>query len=121
MKETLKIYLGNYNNETHIKKLIELVESTSATVSLKHLESNYEYEYLEIQCDQENVYKKVTRKAGRKKIFSQSYRTYSEVKEMMNKDSAENVAKELGVSRSTLFRRLKAHEELGFDDSNLFM
>ena len=121
LKETLRIYLGTYNNESHVERLIELIKTTSATVSLKHLDSNAEYEYLEITYDQEAVYKKVTRKAGRKKKFSQGYRTYAQVKEMMKTDSAENVAKELGVSRSTLFRRIKSHDKLGFDDSSLFM
>lgn len=121
MKETIRIYLGTENDPFQIEKLVKLVKKINTTVYVKSFESNPEYLYLEIIYDEEELHNKLTRKAGRKQIFSQGYRTYAQVKEMMKTDSAENVAKELGVSRSTLFRRIKSHDKLGFDDSSLFM
>ena len=71
--------------------------------------------------DNDQLYKEKTRLAGRKlKPMKQNGFivdiTLSEVEQRMAKESAEEIAASLGVSRSTLFRRMKFAREFGIEE-----
>lgn len=57
------------------------------------------------------VDRKQTRNAGTKKIHPNKDTTVSEIRERMKTESADDIARSLGISRATLFRRLKAAEK----------
>lgn len=52
-----------------------------------------------------------SRNAGRKKIYPMGIVKVGDVKKMMETKSASEVAAELGISRATLFRRLKGKDD----------
>ncbi|MBR5583730.1 MAG: hypothetical protein IKW21_04310 [Lachnospiraceae bacterium] len=57
------------------------------------------------------VDRKQTRNAGARKVYPNKDITVLEVRERMKTESADDIAKSLGISRATLFRRLKAAEK----------
>lgn len=68
------------------------------------------YNCLTISCDTDGVHEFMRRGAGRKQKQQITY-TISEVREMMQVETAEKVAQKLEMSRATLFRRLKQYDE----------
>lgn len=71
-------------------------------------------ESLVITYDLVEVYRKLNRSPGRKKKnTNQRIVSISKIKKEIEKSTADNVAKRLGISRSTLFRRIKNAEEKG--------
>lgn len=66
-----------------------------------------DYNGLSLFWDPEEVKEKFGRGAGRSKKFAKGMLRYSEVQAMLEKDSAENVAAELEMSRATLYRKLR--------------
>lgn len=67
-----------------------------------------------ISFDAEAAKEYQSRGAGRKQKQVEQELTVGEVRLMLQKRTAEDVARELGVSRSTLFRRLKQDDEFFF-------
>ena len=69
--------------------------------------SYYPVMHIELSTRAANAYNR--RKAGRKRkdLASSHHYTVDEVKAMLETKTADEVAAELGISRSTLFRRLK--------------
>jgi transcriptional regulator of acetoin/glycerol metabolism len=61
------------------------------------------------------VKKRISRNAGRKIKYVYKETTVAEVRTRMHTEPAEQIAKDLGLSRSTLFRKLKYAEENGND------
>ncbi len=61
---------------------------------------------LKIEIDKE-IDQKKSRNAGRKVQHPQKLYTYKEVSDMMKEHTKEEVAKKLGYSRATFYRRLK--------------
>lgn len=79
-----------------------------------HTEYEDEDKYLEINYDIHKVFKKLNRSSGRKKTRMNCIAlTVEEVKERIKSETAEEVAKSLGVSRRTLFRRISEAEKHG--------
>lgn len=93
------------------KNLAELNELLAKSdISIDILKNEYGT-HLIINCDTDEVKKKLSRNAGRRKK-SHSAILVSEIEERMAKgESADDIASELGISRSTLFRRLKESKE----------
>lgn len=72
-------------------------------------------EKLIIEYNQREVYKKLHRGRGRqKKRINRRILSIKEVEEMIKCRGAERTAEELGISRATLFRRLKEARENGY-------
>lgn len=69
---------------------------------------------LVINYDMLEVYRKLNRSTGRKKKgIAPGVARVSKIKKEIEESTAEEVAQRLGISRSTLFRRLKKAEENG--------
>lgn len=95
-------------DKNNLAELNELLAKSDISIDL--LKNEYGT-YLIINCDTDEVKKKLSRNAGRPQK-SHSTISVSEVEERMAKgESAEDIASELGISRSTLFRRLKKAKE----------
>lgn len=97
--------------ETEYEKLRELL-------FLLKIDCETEYEndekYLMISYDIEKVFKKLNRSPGRKKTRMNCIAlTVDEAKKRIEKETAEEVAKSLGISRRTLFRRIAEAEKRG--------
>lgn len=76
----------------------------------------YIQESLVINYDTYEVYKKLNRSPGRRrKKNAQGIVSVSKIKNEIKNSTADEVAQRLGISRSTLFRRLKRAEENGDD------
>lgn len=72
------------------------------------------YSSLVINYDPFEVYKKLNRSTGRrKKGITPGVVSVSKIKKEIENSTADEVAQRLGISRSTLFRRLKKAEENG--------
>lgn len=86
-------------------------------IEIEHKESlsgvEYKEKYLKITYDEMEIFKKLHRSPGRKKKHSSSYLTVTEVRKMIKDKGAEEVARKLGYSRRTLFRRLQQAEKWG--------
>lgn len=77
---------------------------------------------LVISYDPAVIRKKATRNAGRKKNYltNPERLTLGEVKELLKSQTAEEVAKRLGMSRATFFRHYKKQTDFYTDDSVFF-
>ena len=82
----------------------ELDELLGRMGSMCRVISRDDYHWLGIALDQESIKQYVTRGAGRP--TKGLYISAAEIREMLETRTAAEVAKELGISRSTLFRRL---------------
>lgn len=68
--------------------------------------------YMVIRYDRQEVYRKLHRsRGGDKKKMNRSYIKVEEVRKRMETENADEIAESLGISRATLFRRLKQAEE----------
>ena len=84
-------------------------------ISLKTYQSESGYDYLTIKYDTEQAEEKISRGAGAKPKFMDRTVPIDEINQRMANESAEEVAKSLGISRSTLFRKIRYAKEAGFD------
>ncbi|GAB5615927.1 hypothetical protein JCM31739_07520 [Faecalimonas canis] len=106
--ETLVLYLDTYHQEEN-DKTIDKLQAILDRVGVK----------IETQCEKRVAYisrrkdymEKKTRNAGRHRVRTNHPITLEEVEELIAEKNAETVAKELGISRSTLFRKIKYAKE----------
>lgn len=91
-------------NKESFNQLEELLAPFGIRVNLR---SNV----LTIGSTEEEIVRKTTRYAGRKKLELARSWDLSEIEKWIAATSAEDVAKKLGISRTTLFRKLKAARE----------
>lgn len=111
------------NHMEHIKLKVEEkqekeIEKLRELLFLLKIDCKTEYEndekYLEISYNVQKVFKKLNRSPGRKKTRMNCIAlTVEEARKRIEKETAEEVAKSLGVSRRTLFRRLAEAEKRG--------
>lgn len=82
-------------------------------LDLLKIDNDIQDGFLTITYEDLEVYHKLHRSNGRKRKDLNSILTITEVQRMIDKKTAEHVANRLGISRRTLFRRLKQAEESG--------
>lgn len=93
-------------NKENYEQLKELLIQFGINVNLRD-------NILTIGSREEDIIRKTTRYAGRKKLELERAWDLSEIEKWIAATSAEDVAKKLGISRTTLFRKLKAAREAG--------
>lgn len=91
-------------NQENFEQLQQLLAPFGIIVNLRD-------NILTIGSRQEEILRKTTRNAGRKKLELDESWDISEIEKKIAATNAETVAKELGISRATLFRRLRAARE----------
>lgn len=99
------------NNE-RLEELNQLLNSLGVKFETKESDN---FPLLAITYDPEKIRKKLSRGAGAKPKFMDRTVLVDDIKHRMENETADEIAKSLGVSRSTLFRKLKHAEEAGFD------
>lgn len=110
------VYDGNEINE-NIEKLQNLLEQTGIKIHyLKTNDSLFEklnLSLLQFSWDDDMLQKKMKRNAGRKSKLSNYTYTLEDVQNKVKEQGADATAKELGLSRSRFYGRLKKAKESG--------
>lgn len=118
--DTIVLKATSNEDKEELRKLAVLLQLLKVNVDFKTKSKKYEsmsgqvvyVDYLIVTYDDVEIYKKLHRSNGRKKIsLTRIALTVDEVRKMIDRDTADVVAENLGISRSTLFRRLKSAEK----------
>lgn len=106
MQKQIKIEIKTICEGTaHIHELIEIMEKAGISMDIDE-------EYLTITYDTNDVWHSYTRNAGRHRIESSNI-SVKEAEQMIRDSSAIETAKVLGISKATLYRRIKEAKESG--------
>ena len=104
-------------NKEEAVKLAEALRSFGVQVKLEETKfmDDDDYYNLTFKFDESELEQRRTRNAGVKvKYREDAYdQTYGSVKIRLDSETQEQVAKSLGMSRMTLYRKLKKAEEMG--------
>lgn len=117
-KKILKIQIDPMNREPYIKlkgllsllKVNAKIEEDSHKFYMKD-DSSVPYENLIIEYDFDSIYRKLHRGGHKRK--KQIHCSYDYIQKQLETKSQEEVAKELGISRATLCRRLREAKNNG--------
>ena len=114
------------DNAEEAYKLSKALENFGIQVKFENASfmDDDDYSKLTFVFDESEVEQKRTRNAGIKiKYNEEAYdETYGSVKCRLETETTESVAKSLGMSRMTLYRKLKKAEQLGIgDDFPIYM
>lgn len=118
MKNRVWFSLFSKPNECRdFEVLKELLSSAGVTFEVQKEDgSPIPYE-LVIEYDESQLRRSMTRCAGTNRKFTNRVVSRKEIEERLKTETAEEIAESLGVSRSTLFRKLKVARE--YDRENL--
>lgn len=98
------------NKKQKIEELDDMLRSVGMGIAY---EEEDDFNFLKITYDKD-AFKRATRRNAGTKLHCNNWNiTVAEIRERMKEESAEEIAKSLNVSRSTLFRKLKAAEKIG--------
>ena len=118
MCEKIKIKIDNEFKDD-FEKLHQLFVMLNSDCKIEYVEREsmsgiiFEDEYLMIDYDMNEVFRKLHRSLGRPKKSVSRIMSVKEIREMMEEKNANEVAKKLGISKRTLFRRLADAEKSG--------
>ena len=118
MKEKIRLKIDE-EFKSEFEKLRQLLALVKVDYKIENVEREsmsghaYDDQYLLIEYDLEEVFRKMHRSNGRKKKNLYRIMTVEEVRKMVAEKSAEEVAMKLGISRRTLYRRLGQAEKNG--------
>lgn len=119
MKDFVSFVLSPYcddGDRKDVEKLNKVLKSFGVCVELKDFDGA---NILTFNYDTDVIRQKTTRNAGAKRKDLNTWKvSVAEIRARMETESADDVAKSLGISRSTLFRRLKEADEFG--DETIF-
>lgn len=106
-------------NEEEVERLAKTLKPFGVDVRFEpsSFMDDDDYYKLILVVDEEALEQKRTRNAGVKVKYNDAAynETIGSIKERVKKESQEAVARSLGMSRMTLYRKLKKAEELGVD------
>lgn len=97
-------------NQQSLDELKEVLESVGIEISINEKYQGVEFLYVILTDEFEQ---KRTRNAGRKNKSIKDWVKVEDVEKMISEKTADVVAKELGIGRATLFRKLKKAKEEG--------
>lgn len=99
----------NEHNKEEIEKIRDVLKSVGIEIKISE---DQDRDYLYINVTNEFTEKK-TRNAGRKNKSIKGWVKIEDVEKMISEKTADVVAKEFGIGRATLFRKLKKAKEEG--------
>jgi len=127
MKEVYSFLVRKMNsNEEEASKLAQALSGFGIQVKFEDtffMDDN-DYSKLTFVYDETELEQRRTRNAGIKVTYNdEAYdETYGSVKQRLETETTESVAKSLGMSRMTLYRKLKKAEQLSLgDDFPIYM
>lgn len=115
--DTLFFWLEDQASVEDIEILNRLLRPSGAVASNheKVYPNNEKQHYLKISYSKSDLKKNISRNAGpTRKTLSENVDIES-VKKQIEEDGVESVAHNLGISRATLYRRLKEAKEQGYE------
>lgn len=115
--DSLFFWLDNEASEKDIEVLNRLLKPSGAVASdhQKTFPDNETKHYLKINYCEYELKKNISRNAGPiRKTLTES-QSIDSIKKRIEEIGVECVAKELGISRATLYRRLKEAKDEGFE------
>lgn len=115
MKDWLILGLKHELEELDIEKINELNELLGSLGIHFDLRESIGCSIFGITYDREQIISKLNRGAGAKPIYMDHSVLVDEIKRRTENESTEDIAKSLGISRSTLFRKLKHAKESGYN------
>lgn len=123
MSELFTFKLDKKNYTDSVSKLNEILNNLGVTFEIIQEETTAKKttNYLTISCNTQKMKEKMQRNAGRKPSVVKNAYTIGEIKEMAAELTAEEIAKRLGISRSTYFRKLKMYAECKYTEKDLFI
>lgn len=107
-------------DEFDLKRLKILLEKVGAEITFENLSNTDVKKKMVIQYDTDVVRRKMKREAGRKRIQTGFCYTIGEVKEKVKKEGLDEVLKELNISESTYFRRMRYYKQEKISEDELF-
>ena len=116
MMESLLLSLAiepTKSEQEEISKLNEILGKINMTCGLETVTSEYEnsrHTLFKITYDDWETRKKLTRNAGARRKSIKRIRV-ADIQERMRTENADQIAKELGIGRTTLYRRLREAKE----------
>lgn len=121
MKEVYSFLVRKMNsNEEEADKLAQVLKSFGIQVRFEDASfmDDNDYSKLTFVFDESDLEQRRTRNAGIKiKYNEEAYEeTYGSVKKRLDSETHEAVSKSLGMSRMTLYRKLKKAEEMGIGE-----
>lgn len=99
--------VGPYENE-NLNKLQGLLEAIGASAHIESVEGGYRF--LNITYDDATVKRKKTRFAGRREKASLNSMTYGDLRRLRKEFTMDEIAAMAGLSKRTLYRRLKEQD-----------
>lgn len=103
------------SKRAEVAELAEKLKPFGVTVTLKTVDK---YTFLDFDFDDKKIKTLLTRNAGRKeKFLNRTAVPVAEIRSRMdNGEQADEIAASLGVSRATLFRKLKHAKDNNLDE-----
>lgn len=118
MKDSVSFMLNGYvDTEESVSKLNKILNAIDINCSIRYVN---ERPFLTFDYDDEVVRQKITRKAGRKKTNIKNYMTVGELRKMQQKLSNAEIARQLGISRATFYRKLEQYKGTE-NDTDIFI
>ncbi|MEE1010245.1 MAG: helix-turn-helix domain-containing protein [Agathobacter sp.] len=117
MQEQIRLYLNEQNYKEDLEHLQEVLADVGINLSI---ENKTGYSIASFDFDRALIKERQNRSAGRKRLDVKELYTYGDILKMREKMTTSEIAKSLNLSRTTLYRRMKEHEEKGSKESDLF-
>lgn len=101
----------SYVREDNLQKFDQLVPYLEKIGVKAAIKKSNETTLLEIEYDEDELHKHLTRSAGRYPKYVHSYKIADIQQRKKDGESVQDIAADLGISRATLYRRLKKAAE----------
>lgn len=106
----------NEDSDINLKKLMKICDRLGIKVSLEESQEMSEMAcmslgLLHFSWEEYDLETKLTRKAGRKSKFRIAKITTADIREKIKKNGANATARELGISRQYMYKRLKEADQ----------
>lgn len=117
MQEQVKLYLNEQNLKENLEHLSDVLDEVGINLIIEDKSGD---SVAVFEFDRDRIKEKRNRSAGRKRLDITELYTYGDILDMRKTMTTSQIAKSLNLSRTTLYRRMKEHEENGTKPNELF-